>query len=180
VAAFASGRRVLDAFCYSGGFALHAARAGAESVLGVDQSEPALALAQENMRVNNLEHVSFRREEVFLHLQSLVDQGERFGLIVLDPPKFARARNALQEALRGYRRLQTLSLRLLESDGILVICCCSGLITTEMLEEMLAQLAAEERRQIQILDRRGQAADHPISVACPESSYLKCLICRVI
>jgi 23S rRNA (cytosine1962-C5)-methyltransferase len=101
-------------------------------------------------------------------------------MVVLDPPKFARARHAVEEALRGYRRLQTLALRLLEPDGILVTCCCSGLITAQMLEDLLAQLAAEERRDVQILERRGQAADHPVGVACPETGYLKCLISRVV
>jgi 23S rRNA (cytosine1962-C5)-methyltransferase len=179
VARFAAGRRVLDAFCYSGGFGLHAARAGARAVLGVDGSAAGLALAEENARLNGLEGISFVRENVFSHLQALEAAGERFGLIILDPPKFARARNAVDEALRGYRRLQTLALRLLESNGILVTCCCSGLISMAMLEELLARLAAEERREIQVLERRGQAPDHPISVTCPETNYLKCLISRV-
>ena len=82
--------------------------------------------------------------------------------------------------MRGYRRLQTLALRLLEADGILVTCCCSGLITLDMLEGLLAQLAAQEGREIQMLERRGQDADHPVSVTCPESNYLKCLITRVL
>lgn len=180
VARFAAGRRVLDAFCYTGGFGLHAARAGARSVLGVDGSAAALALAEENARRNALERISFVREDVFSHLQSLEAAGERFGLIILDPPKFARARNAVDLAMRGYRRLQTLALRLLESNAILVTCCCSGLITMVMLEELLAQLAAEERREIQIIERRGQAPDHPVAVTCPETSYLKCLISRVL
>jgi 23S rRNA (cytosine1962-C5)-methyltransferase len=170
---------VLDAFCYTGGFGLRAAKAGANAVLGIDVSEPALALARENARLNNLAHVSFVADDVFDRLAALEAAGERFGLIVLDPPKFARTRQNVDEALRGYRRLQTLALRLLESDGILTTCCCSGLITLAMLEDLLAQLAAEERREVQILERRGQAADHPVSVACPETSYLKCLLCRV-
>ena len=102
--------------------------------------------------------------------------GEKFGLVVLDPPKFARDRRAIEEALRGYRRLQALALRLLEPDGFLVTCCCSGLITTAMLEDLLAQLAADARREVQILQRRGPAPDHPVSVSCLESHYLKCLI----
>jgi 23S rRNA (cytosine1962-C5)-methyltransferase len=180
VARLAAGRRVLDAFCYSGGFGLHAARAGAESVLGLDQSVTALELARENARVNGLDgRMRFQRGDVFDDLAILADGGEKFGLIVLDPPKFARARNAVDEALRGYRRLQALALRLLEPDGILVTCCCSGLITVDMLEELLAQLAAETRRDIQILERRGPAPDHPVSVACRESHYLKCLVTRV-
>jgi 23S rRNA (cytosine1962-C5)-methyltransferase len=179
VARMASGRRVLDVFCYSGGFGLHCARAGAASVLGVDVSEPALALARENARINELTNLNFERADVFDFLDAQVTAGARFGLIVLDPPKFARSRSAIEEALRGYRRLQSLALRLLEPDGILVTCCCSGLISMDMLDELLAQLAAEERRDVQILERRGQAADHPVSVACLETNYLKCVISRV-
>jgi 23S rRNA (cytosine1962-C5)-methyltransferase len=180
VAQLAKGRRVLDAFCYTGGFGLHAARAGARSVLGVDVSESALALAQENTRLNGLDNLAFVRADVFAQLRALEAAGERFGLVVLDPPKFARARHAVEEALRGYGRLQKLALRLLEPDGILVTCCCSGLITGDMLHDLLAQLAAEEKRDIQILQRRGQAPDHPVSVSCPETNYLKCLISRVL
>jgi 23S rRNA (cytosine1962-C5)-methyltransferase len=179
VARLAAGRRMLDAFCYTGGFGLHAIRQGASEVIGVDVSEPALELARENARLNELANISFYRADAFSHLQHLVEAKERFGLIVLDPPKFARARNALEEAMRGYHRLQRLVLRLLEPDGILVTCCCSGLITLSMLEGLLAQLAVEERRDIQILDRRGQGADHPVLATCPESNYLKCLVSRV-
>jgi 23S rRNA (cytosine1962-C5)-methyltransferase len=179
VAKYVKGRRVLDAFCYTGGFALHAIRGGASAVLGVDTSEPALALAKANAESNGLGNISFVRQDVFDQFDALVDAGEKFGMVVLDPPKFARARNAVEEAMRGYRRLQSQALKLLEPDGILVVCCCSGLIDMIMLEDLLAQLAVEERREIQILERRGQAADHPVAVTCLESNYLKCLICRV-
>src|SRR5262249_59831084 len=101
VGRLALGRRVLDAFCYSGGFGLHAARAGAAEVIGVDQSEPALALARRNAQRNGLAQVSFVRSDVFAHLDALVSRGERFGLVVLDPPKFARERRAVDEARRG-------------------------------------------------------------------------------
>jgi 23S rRNA (cytosine1962-C5)-methyltransferase len=180
VARLARGRRVLDAFCYSGGFGLHAARAGAAEVLGVDQSEPALALARENAKLNGLEQLTFEKAEVFGFLDGLAGRGEKFGLVVLDPPKFARSRGAVEEALRGYRRLMTLALRLLGPDGVLVMCCCSGLIGVAMLEEVLAQVAAEARREVQVLQRRGAAPDHPVSVACLESHYLKCLIARAV
>ena len=106
--------------------------------------------------------------------------GERFGVIVLDPPKFARTGSAIEEALRGYRRLVEQSLKLLEADGILVLCCCSGLITHQMLQELLAQEASQAHRLLQILESRGAAPDHPVSALCPETSYLKCLICRVV
>jgi 23S rRNA (cytosine1962-C5)-methyltransferase len=180
MARFAAGRRVLDAFCYTGGFGLHAARAGAREVIGVDVSEPALTLARDNARLNSLTNLTFVREDVFTCLEKLHESGERFGLVILDPPKFARTRNAVEEALGGYRRLQTLALRLLDSEGILVTCCCSGLIDMTMLENLLAQLAAEEKREVQILERRGQAPDHPVAVTCPESNYLKCLVSRAL
>ena len=181
VAEFAPGRSVLDAFCFSGGFALHAAKAGASAVEAVDVSEPALALGRENARLNGVEErITFVKAEVFDHLDSLVGAGRKFGVVVLDPPKFARSKGAVEEALRGYRRLYTLGIRLLEPDGILATCCCSGLITGEMLTDLLSQLAAEERRDVQILARRGQAPDHPVAATCPESAYLKCFISRVL
>jgi 23S rRNA (cytosine1962-C5)-methyltransferase len=179
VANMAVGRRMLDAFCYSGGFGLHAARAGAASVLGVDASEAALQLAHANAELNGLANITFEKADVFDRLDQLVAAEERFGVIVLDPPKFARTKSAVEEALRGYRRLVLQSLRLLESDGILALCCCSGLITRDMLHELLAMAATQARRPLQILDSRGAAADHPVSVACAETSYLKCIVCRV-
>jgi 23S rRNA (cytosine1962-C5)-methyltransferase len=179
VARLATGRRVLDAFCYSGGFGLYAARAGAASVLGVDVSEPALNLARANAEANGLTNTTFERSDVFARLDQLDQAGERFGLVVFDPPKFARAGAAVEEALRGYRRLLTLGLRLVEAGGILVMCCCTGLITRDLLHDLLAQVAAEGRTLLQILDSRGAAADHPVAATCPETSYLKCVICRV-
>lgn len=179
VAPLARGRSMLDAFCYSGGFGLHASRAGATSVVGVDQSEPALQLARENARLNGLDNLTFVRGDVFDELAVLVERGERFGVVVLDPPKFARARHSVDEALRGYRRLQGLALRLLEPHGFLVTCCCSGLISMDMLENLLAQLAADTQRVVQIVQRRGPSPDHPVSVSCLESHYLKCSIAYV-
>jgi 23S rRNA (cytosine1962-C5)-methyltransferase len=179
VAQLAIGRRMLDAFCYSGGFGLHAARAGAASVLGVDGSEAALELAHTNAELNALSSLTFENADVFDKLDQLVLANERFGVIVLDPPKFARSNSAIDEAMRGYRRLLVQSLKLLEADGVLAMCCCSGLITREMLHELLAQEASQARRHLQILETRGAAADHPVSALCPETNYLKCVICRV-
>lgn len=179
VARYASGRRVLDAFCYSGGFGVHSARAGAASVLGVDASEPALTLARENARINEL-NVEFQQGDVFDVLAQLHGEGRRFDMVVLDPPKFARARHAIPEALRGYRRLYALATQLLDRDGILVICCCSGLIGFDMLEELLAGVAGDQRRDMQIIERRGAAPDHPVAVSCRETGYLKCLIARAV
>jgi 23S rRNA (cytosine1962-C5)-methyltransferase len=179
VAPLAAGRRVLDAFCYSGGFGLHAARAGARKVVAVDQSAAALELARANARLNGMDNVTFFQGEVFARLDELAGAGEKFGLVVLDPPKFARSRKALDEALRGYRRLMALGVNLLEPDGFLVTCCCSGLISVDMLEELLAQVSAQAGRPVQLLQRRGPSPDHPVSVSCLESHYLKCLLTRV-
>jgi 23S rRNA (cytosine1962-C5)-methyltransferase len=180
VARLAKGRRVLDAFCYTGGFGLHAARAGATEVVGIDVSEPALALARRNAEINGLANMSFRKSDVFDALDDLVAAQERFGLVVLDPPKFARAGHAVDDALRGYRRLQSQAMKLLDDDGILVICCCSGLISRDMLLELLAQLSADQRRGVQVLQTSGPSPDHPVIATCPETSYLKCVICRAV
>lgn len=179
VARLAMGRRMLDAFCYSGGFGLHSARAGASSVLGIDSSEPALALARANAELNGLTNIAFEKSDVFDRLDRLVGDREKFGVIVLDPPKFARSASAVEEAMRGYRRLITQALKLLEPDGILVMCCCSGLIERQRIHELLAEESARNRRALQILESRGASPDHPISAQCPETSYLKCVICRV-
>ena len=180
VARLAVGRRMLDAFCYSGGFGLHAANTGAAAVLAVDASEPALQLARANAELNRLTNIAFEKSDVFDRLDQLVHGKEAFGVIVLDPPKFARSNSAVDEAMRGYRRLLVQSLKLLERDGILVMCCCSGLIGRDMLHELLAQEASQARRPLQILESRGAAPDHPVSAMCPESSYLKCVVCRMV
>jgi 23S rRNA (cytosine1962-C5)-methyltransferase len=108
-----------------------------------------------------------------------VSAGEKFGMVILDPPRFARSAGAVEEALRGYRQLATQALKLLEAGGVLVMCCCTGLIERDMLHALLAQVAAEARRPLQILESRGPAPDHPVSATCPETAYLKCIVCRV-
>ena len=105
--------------------------------------------------------------------------GRQFDVVVLDPPKFARNRAAVPEALKGYRRLHQLALKLLRRTAILVSCCCTGLIALEELEDVIAQVAVEGRRDLQILARRGAAPDHPVAVTCRETGYLKCVISRV-
>lgn len=178
VADYCVGRSVLDCFCYGGGFSLYAARAGAAAVEGLDVSEPALQLARRNAERNGLT-ATFTKAEIFDELAARAERGDRYGVVVLDPPKFARSRQAVPEALRGYQRLQSLAVKLLEPDGVLVMCCCSGLIDFAMLEDVLARVAVERRRFVQILERRGPSPDHPVAVTCPESGYLKCLMCRV-
>jgi 23S rRNA (cytosine1962-C5)-methyltransferase len=178
-ARLASGRRVLDAFCYTGGFGLHAAKAGAASVECVDVSQPALALGRRNAERNGLSQVTFTRADVFKFLDAQVKDGQKYGLVVLDPPKFARSRGSIPEAMRGYGQLLKQAVKLAEPGGFVVFCCCSGLITPDMLTELVAQVAGEERRDVQILERRGAAADHPVAASCLETAYLKCFPLRI-
>ncbi|MBM3999164.1 MAG: class I SAM-dependent rRNA methyltransferase [Planctomycetes bacterium] len=173
-------RRVLDLFCYSGGFGLHALKNGnARSVLGIDGSEPAIALARANAERNGLDGARFERGDAFEALDAFKSSGERFGAIVLDPPKFAKNRFHVDEALRAYYRINRVAVDLLEPDGILVTCSCSGSVSRDDFLGMLAGVAEKSRRPIQILEQRGHAADHPVDLSCPESEYLKCMICRV-
>lgn len=179
VARLCPGKRVLDAFCYSGGFGLYAAKAGASEVLGVDASEPALELARKNAIANGLPQATFQAGDVFRTLDDLVKAGRKFDVVVLDPPKFARNRAAVPDAIKGYRRLHALAMKLLDRDGVLVSCCCTGLIAMTDLEELIAQVAVDAKRDTQILERRGPSADHPVAVTCRESGYLKCVVSRV-
>ncbi|HQU45120.1 MAG TPA: class I SAM-dependent rRNA methyltransferase [Pirellulales bacterium] len=179
-AGYLRGRRVLDMFCYSGAFSLCASRlGGAVDVLGIDSSPKAIALAKANAELNEAANVRFECGDAFRALESLAAEGRRFGGIVLDPPKFARRRQAVEEALRAYHKLNRLAVDLLEPDGILVTCSCSGYVTREDFLHTLAEVAARSGRDIQVLEQRGAGVDHPISVTCLESEYLKCFICRV-
>jgi 23S rRNA (cytosine1962-C5)-methyltransferase len=179
-AGYFRGRRVLDMFCYSGGFAMAAAAlGGASEVLGVDTSQKAVDLAGANAERNDLKNVQFQRGDGFQTLEALARDGQKFGGVVLDPPKFARSRQSVNEALRAYHWLNRLGVGLLEPGGILVTCSCSGHVSREDFWHMLVGVAQQSGRQIQVLEQRGASPDHPISTACLESEYLKCFVCRV-
>jgi 23S rRNA (cytosine1962-C5)-methyltransferase len=174
-------RRVLDMFCYSGGFAMAAAAlGGAREVLGVDTSQRAVELARANAERNGIRNVRFQQGDGFDTLESLATVGERFDVVILDPPKFARSRGSLDEALRAYHWLNRLGVSLLPPGGILVTCSCSGHVSREDFLYMLVGVAQHTHREIQILDQRGASPDHPISASCLESEYLKCFVCRVV
>jgi 23S rRNA (cytosine1962-C5)-methyltransferase len=180
VARFVREGRVLDLCCYSGGFAMNAARHGnAREVLAIDVSEPALALARANAAANELtSRIRFEKSDAFKALEGLRKSGERFDLVVLDPPKLARHARGLTEALRGYHSLNRMALEVLAADGTLVTCSCTGHVSREMFAEMLAEAAASAKRPLQVLEARGPSPDHPTSVHCVETNYLKCYICR--
>ena len=174
-------RRVLDLFCFTGGFALNARKhGGASSVLGVDSSGPAIARARENAALNDIDGVEFEEGKVQVVLERLKNDGRRFEAIVCDPPKYAQRSSDVPNALKGYLRVNRAAIDLLEPGGILVACSCSGAIDRTLFSQILGQLAEQSGRMIQILDQRGQPPDHPISASCLETEYLKCLICRVV
>lgn len=178
---YLSGRCVLDVCCYSGGFSLAAARLGnATEVLGIDGSVKAVAQAQANAVLNGVENVRFETGDCFRTLESLVAEGRRFDAVILDPPKFAGRRDKVEAALRAYHRLNRLAVQALSADGILVTCSCSGNVTREDFGFMLSGVAQKTGRDIQILEQRGAAPDHPVSATCWENEYLKCFICRVV
>lgn len=182
-AAYACGRRVLDVFCYSGGFALAAARAGATEVIGVDTSAPAIALARRNAERNVLPNVRFEIGDAFEAMQQLASDRaacEPFGVVILDPPKFARQARSVEDAVRGYQRANLLAIKLLEPGGILVTCSCSGHVSRDDFAAILGSVAEQTGRPIQFLAQLGQSPDHPVSASCPETAYLKCFVARVL
>lgn len=174
IARFAPGRRVLDAYSYAGGFALNAAKAGATSVLAVDRSEAALALAKESAAANGLDAICrFERGEVFARLAALAREKQSFGLTIVDPPAFAKGRKDLAQALKGYRKLARLAAQVTEPQGILFIASCSQAAETSAFGEAVARGLQDAGRSGRILRISGAAADHPLHPHLKESAYLK-------
>lgn len=179
-ASLAAGRDVLDVFSYSGGFALHAARAGARSITLLESSEEALELAKTNLEQNHIDDgdlVNAEWAEGFKHLR---ENGKQFDLIVLDPPKFARNRENVGEAVSAYRDLNAQAVRLLAPGGLLFTCSCSGNVTeTDFERAVAAGIRASGRRAV-LLERRGAAPDHPVPPGFDQGRYLKCLVLQVV
>jgi len=171
---------MLDMFCYTGGFSLAAAAGKAREVLAFDSSQKAVAQARANAERNGLRNVRFEGGDAFETLHALKTAGEQFDAVVLDPPRFARNRGGVDDALRAYARLNRLAIDVLAPGGMLVTCSCSGHVTRDDFFFMLVSVAQQSGRDIQVLEQRGAAADHPVSATCPETEYLKCFICRVL
>ncbi len=177
----AHGRSALDVFCYQGEWSMHLARGGATSVLAVDSSEPALALARENVARNGLaEQVQFLRMDAFDALRRQEREGKRFGLVVLDPPAFIKSRRAVAAGARSYREHNRLAMSLLEEDGILVSCSCSHHLDDDMFRQLLLEAARSAKRPMRVLDWAGEAPDHPRLLAVPETHYLKCAVLQAL
>ncbi len=173
VATHAQGRRVLDTFCNQGSFALHAARAGAKEVLGLDSAADAIAASRENAARNGLK-ASFLVANVFDWFNaSEREQEPLWDLIILDPPPFAKSKSALEGALRGYKEINLRALKLLAPGGILATYSCSHHMQDAELRSVIAQAAADARRRVHVLDWAHQPADHPVLATMAESEYLR-------
>jgi len=167
----------LDVFCYQGAFALHLAKS-ASKVTGVDSSRPALEVADKNALLNQSE-IEWIEANAFDLLKDYSAAGPRYDTIVLDPPAFAKSRKNVDTALRGYKELNLRALKMLRRGGILVTCSCSYHVSEAELLGVVSEAAADTHRTLRLLEKRGQAKDHPMLVSVPETAYLKCLVFNV-
>ncbi|XZE45665.1 class I SAM-dependent rRNA methyltransferase [Pirellulaceae bacterium SH467] len=176
------GSKVLDVCTYVGGFALTMAKyASTAEIIALDSSERALAMAAQHAAINQLDDkVQWVQGDFFDYLSKGLDAGLRFDAIVLDPPRLASSRDNLERALAAYHRLNYLAVRMLNPGGTLVTCSCSGRVSRTQFLEMLQGVSQRAKREIQVLENRGAAPDHPVSLSCPETDYLKCVVARVL
>ena len=180
LAQFCAGRSVLDLCCYTGGFAIQAAKLGhAAEVTGVDLDENPIAVARENARLNQV-RVHFVQADVFAYMRDMLRNNRRYGVVVLDPPKLIRNRAELDEGTRKHFDLNRLALQLVEPGGVLLSCSCAGLLPESDFVRLIYSAARQTGRTLQVLARTGAAADHPVASNCPETEYLKCLWARVL
>ena len=177
----AKGKRVLDCFCYTGGFALNALKNSAASVTSVDSSALAIETLKKNVELNKLDakKVTAIQSDVNRQLRTFRELGEKFELIVLDPPKYAPSRSALDKASRAYKDLNRLAMYLLEPGGLLATFSCSGAMDIETFKQVLAWAALDAGKEVQFIDQFCQPEDHPVRASFPEGEYLKGLLCRV-
>lgn len=179
-AAYCRGAEVLNAFAYSGAFGVYAAAAGARAVTNLDSSAQALALAAENVALNGLPPQEMVTGDVFQVLRHYRDEGRRFDVIILDPPKFASSQAEVMAATRGYKDINLLALQLLRAGGFLVTFSCSGRVSADLFQKVVFGASVDAGRHVQILEWLAQAPDHPVLLTFPESAYLKGLLCRVL
>ncbi|MDF2185964.1 class I SAM-dependent methyltransferase [Grimontia hollisae] len=178
---YVSGKRVLNCFCYTGGFGLYALKGGAAEVINVDVSQPALDIAKSNAEMNgyDLSKAQFVNADVFKLLREYRDAGELFDVVIMDPPKFAESKSQLAGACRGYKDINMLAMQILKPGGTLLTYSCSGLMDNALFQKIIADAALDANRDVQFIERFEQAADHPIDTAYPEGFYLKGFACHV-
>ena len=174
------GKRVLDCFTHTGSFALNAGKAGAADVLGVDASQTGIDMAEENARLNGLQdQVHFTCADVFDLLPRLEAEGERYGVVILDPPAFTKSRNSIKNAVKGYREINLRGLKLVEDGGFLVTCSCSHFMDPELFAKTIREAAHGAHKRLRQVYFGTQCCDHPILWAADESYYLKFYIFQV-
>jgi len=181
VASYAKGKKVLDCFSYTGGFTLNSLHNGASSVTSVDSSALAIETLRENIKLNNLDaakHIAIQ-SDVNKQLRAFREQEEKFDIIVLDPPKYAPSRSALDRASRAYKDLNRLAMLLLNDGGLLATYSCSGAMNMETFKQVLAWAALDAGKQVQFIYQFCQPEDHPVRASFPEGEYLKGLLCKV-
>jgi 23S rRNA (cytosine1962-C5)-methyltransferase len=170
---------VLDCFCNQGGFALHAAKAGALSVEAVDSSEPALAMGKDNAaRIGA--NIQWIASNAFDYLKKQEAAEQRYDLIILDPPSFAKGKHSLQGALRGYKEIHLRALKMLEPGGLLATFSCSHHVGAEALRDIVSDASVDAKRCVRVVETYGQRLDHPVNPLVPETSYLQGLLLEVI
>jgi len=174
------GAKVLDCFTHTGAFALNAGYGGAKEVLGVDISELGVEQARKNAKLNGLEEVvKFQCCDVFDLLPELIEKGEKFDVVILDPPAFTKSRDSVKNAVKGYREINLRGLKLVKDGGFLATCSCSHFMTPELFTETIRQAAQNAHKRLRQVEYRTQAADHPILWSADESYYLKFYIFQV-
>lgn len=176
---YCSGADVLNAFSYTGGFGVYASQAGARTVVNVEASAEALALAEENLALNGCAPQEMVVGDVFQVLRRFRDEGRTFDLVILDPPKFATSQAQLADASRGYKDVNLSALKLLRPGGCLVTFSCSGRVSADLFQKIVFGASVDAGRDVQILEQMTQGPDHPVLLTFPESAYLKGLACRV-
>jgi len=181
ISEFAKGKNVLNCFSYTGGFSVYALASGAEKVTQIESSLSALELANKNIERNGLSltTVENMNDDVFKVLRKFRDERKSFDLIILDPPKFTESASQIQQASRGYKDINLLALKLLNPGGILFTFSCSGHISPELFQKIVADAALDSGRKVKIIKQLTQSSDHPVSLNFPEGLYLKGLVCLV-
>ncbi len=181
MAPMAAGRKVLDCFCYSGAFAISACRGGAKTVLAIDESESALDLATRNAALNGHEdRIILEKANCLDRLRDLQRAGEKFDMVILDPPAFVKSKEKLRQGMRGYKEINLTALKLLTPGGILVTCSCSYQLSKEDFLDTILRASRNAGKDLRLIELRSQAPDHPVLLSMPETEYLKCAILQVL
>lgn len=181
ISKYCPNKEVLNAFCYTGAFAVYAAHAGARRIINVDSSESALQLAERNMRRNGFgdREDTYANADVFEFLRTYVNNNWKFDVVILDPPKFAHNKRQVEKATRGYKDINLLGMKLVKRGGVLVTFSCSGSVSPDLFQKVLFGASVDAGRTVQIIERLAQGSDHPVLLTYPESEYLKGVVCRV-